>query len=199
MKKFFGFYKFNKHDARIGPIEIDGRVYHDDVEKARAFNEQFSNVFTDECLTDIPISKNTSLQGKLTDIQLSHDDVLKHLRAIKANKACGPDDISARILKEAATELAIPLYIIFNLSLNSGEIPDDWKSAYVVPIFKGGKTSVVGNYRPVSLTSIACKILERIIKHHIITYLDQEQLLLPSQHGFRSGRSCLTNLIDFLE
>ena len=199
LKKFFGFYKFNKHVARIGPIENDGQVYHGDAEKARAFNEQFSNVFTDECLTDIPMSKNTSLRGKLSDIQISHDDVIKHLRAIKANKACGPDDISARILKEAATELATPLYIIFNLSLKSGEIPDDWKCAYVVPIFKGGKKSVVGNYRPVSLTSIACKILERIIKHHIITYLEHEQLLLPSQHGFRSGRSCLTNLIDFLE
>ena len=69
----------------------------------------------------------------------------------------------------------------------------------MVPIFKGGNKTVVCNYRPVSLTSIVCKVLERIIKHHILAYLEKEELLLPSQHGFRSGRSCLTNLIDFLE
>ena len=68
-----------------------------------------------------------------------------------------------------------------------------------LPIFKGGNKTVVCNYRPVSLTSIVCKVLERIIKHHILAYLEKEELLLPSQHGFRSGRSCLTNLIDFLE
>ena len=70
--------------------------------------------------------------------------MLKHLRAIKINKACGPYDISARISKEAATELAIPLHLIFNLSLKSGGIPDDWKCAYVVPIFKVGEKFVVG-------------------------------------------------------
>ena len=107
------------------PIDSDGQVYHNDAGKACAFNEQFSDVFTNECLTSISISKNTYLPGKLTDIELSHDYVTKHLLAIKANKACGPDDISARILKEPTTELTIPLYIIFNLSFKSGEIFDD--------------------------------------------------------------------------
>ena len=175
-------------------------VFHDDAVKAKAFNEQFAKVFTDECLNNIPKSKaDDTMKERLTNINIVHEDVLKQLKNLIANKACGPDDISARILKEAASELALPLYIIFKRSLSSGEIPDDWKRANVIPIFKGGDKTKLGNYRPVSLTSIACKILERIIKHHILTHLEGEELLLPSQHGFRSGRSCLTNLLDFLE
>lgn len=69
----------------------------------------------------------------------------------------------------------------------------------MVPIFKGGSKTKAENYRPVSLTSIACKILEKIIKCNILNHLEQNELLLPSQHGFRAGRSCLTNLLDFLE
>ena len=200
LKKFFSFYKFNRNDPRIGTIEKNGEVYRDDVLKAKAFNEKFSSVFTDEHLTNIPkIKSNGNSHGKLDTITLNVDDVLKQLLSVKENKACGPDNIHARIIKEAAKELALPLQIIFELSLKVGVIPNDWKCANVVPIFKGGDKTRIGNYRPVSLTSIVCKVFEKIIKHHIVIHLEQEDLLLPSQHGFRTGRSCLTNLIEFLE
>ena len=146
LKRFFGFYKFNKHNARIGPIEQNGQVYHDDAVKAQAFNDQFSRVFTNECLLNITtITKVDSLQEGLTNINVSHDDIYKQLHSLKANKACGPDDISARVLKEAAEQLSPPLYTIFNASLKSGEVPDDWKRAHVVPIFKGGSKTDVCN------------------------------------------------------
>ena len=200
LKKFFGFYKFNKHDSRIGPIESDHHVYHDDADKVRIFNDQFSSVFTDECLTNFPNNLlHSKSQPKLTNIHLSEDDITKTLCDLKANKSSGPDNISTRVLKEGSRELSMPLSIIFEESIESGEIPEDWRCANVVPIFKGGNKTVVSNYRPISLTSVVCKVLERVIKRQIVAYFEEHTVLLSSQHGFCSGRSCLTNLLDFLE
>src|SRR5215813_148701 len=92
-----------------------------------------------------------------------------------------------------------PLAEIFQLSVNSGMIPRDWKDASVSPLFKKGNKSEPENYRPVSLTSVVCKILESIIKDSIIEHLDKFSLLKASQHGFVSGKSCLTNLLEFFE
>ena len=86
-------------------IEKDRQVYHDDNPKVNAFSEQFFSVFTDECLENIPIDKgDTRMHSKLTSIDLAKDDNLKYLQDLKTNKACGPDEISTIVLKEAATE-----------------------------------------------------------------------------------------------
>jgi len=84
-------------------------------------------------------------------------------------------------------------------SLNCGVVPADWKDAGVIPLFKKGKKSDTQNYRPVSLTSIVCKILESIIKDSILGHLTKFSLIRESQHGFTKGRSCLTNLLEFME
>ena len=76
-------------------------------------------------------------------------------------------------------------------------IPNDWKIANVTPVHKKGDKTLAGNYRPISLTSIVGKIMETIITHAIRDHLEKNNLILPSQHGFRSKRSCLTNLLEF--
>ena len=75
----------------------------------------------------------------------------------------------------------------------------DWKIANVTPVFKKGSCSLAENYRPISLTSVICKILESLLCEVIITHLSEQQLLNSSQHGFVSHRSCLTNLLEYLE
>ena len=197
LKKFFSFYKFKNKEKRIGAIQVNGQDIHDDQIKVEIFNEMFSNVFTEECLDSLPkVETNLSI---ITNINITQEKVYEKIKSVKENKASGPDDISARVLKEAARELALPLFIIFKRSFNYTEIPEDWKIANIVPIFKSGSKTDPGNFRPVSLTSIVCKNFERIMKDQIQNYLENEELLLPSQHGFRSGRSCLTNLLDFFE
>ena len=84
-------------------------------------------------------------------------------------------------------------------SLNTGEVPRDWRSANVMPIFKKGSTSVPGNYRPVSLTSVCCKVMEQVLKDSIVEHLNRNGLIRKSQHGFMRGRSCTTNLISFMD
>ncbi len=88
--------------------------------------------------------------------------------------------------------------VIFNMSLESGTVLTAWKTATVTPIFKKGTKGDPGNYRPVSLTSVPCKILESIIKDKIMDHLLENNLIRDSQHGFMPGRSCATNLVEFM-
>ncbi|XP_040286085.1 uncharacterized protein LOC120999281, partial [Bufo bufo] len=115
------------------------------------------------------------------------------------NKSQGPDGIHPKLLKELSGELAKPLTDLFNQSLATGVVPEDWKLAKVVPIHKKGSREESGNYRPVSLTSIVGKLMETILKERIVEHLKSHGLKDEKQHGFTSGRSCQTNLIDFFD
>ena len=88
---------------------------------------------------------------------------------------------------------------VFNLSLEEGIVSLEWKEANIIPLFKKGSRNKSENYRPVSLTSVVCKLLERLIKDHLVDFLFKNQLINPSQHGFLKARSCLTNMLCFLE
>ena len=111
----------------------------------------------------------------------------------------GPDGIHPRILRELAGELTKPLSIIYQQSWSTGEVPDDWRVANVTPIYKKGRKEDPGNYRPVSLTSVPGKTMERIILSELSWQVQCGQGIRASQHGFRKGRSCLTNLISFYD
>ena len=99
------------------------------------------------------------------------------------------------LIKACAEEVAPVLINIFQMSLDSGELPEDWRTANVVPIFKKGEKCVPQNYRPVSLTSVCCKFLEHIVCKHMLTHLESYKILTDLQHGFRSGHSCESQLI----
>ena len=90
-------------------------------------------------------------------------------------------------------------FLIFNKSLISGEVPADWKLANVTPIFKKGKKSSVSNYRPVSLTVNLCKVVESILRDNMIEHLQRRSLIKSCQHAFVRNRSCLTNLLVFMD
>ena len=123
--------------------------------------------------------------------------VLKLLNNLKIHKAAGPDGLSARVLKECSSEIAPILALIYNETLAQGTVPDDWRQANVAPIFKKGEKYDAANYRPVSLTCICCKTLELIIVSNINKHLAFERILADCQHGFRSQRSCQTQLVQF--
>ena len=114
-------------------------------------------------------------------------------------KAAGPDGIPTRVLKICAAQLTKPLTILFKRSLQLGKLPSEWKRAKITPIFKKGSKSKAENYRPVSLTSQVCKILERVILKHIKSHLKHNRLVSTDQHGFQTGRSCQTNLLEAFE
>ena len=106
---------------------------------------------------------------------------------MKDNKLPGVDGIPPKLLKEIVEQISTPLAKVFNLSL-------EWKEANIMPLFKKGSRNKPENYRPVSLTSVVCKLLETLIRDHMVEFLVKHKLINTSQHGFLKARSCLTGL-----
>ena len=120
----------------------------------------------------------------MPDISINVSGVHKLLSDLNPFKATGPDAISARFLKETANELAPMLTCLFH-QLTTGEIPQDWKKAYVIPIHKKGSKTDPKNYRPVSLTSIICKTMEHILSSQIMHHIESQGNICETQFGFR--------------
>ena len=107
------------------------------------------------------------------------------------SKSPGPDEWHPRFLKESAAQLVVPLQVLFRKFLDYGFIPDQWKTANVIPIFKKGNRKSPSNYRPISLTSVTCKVFESLIRDAIMDYLLANRLLSKEQHGFMPCREIL--------
>ena len=131
----------------------------------------------------------------MAPIEIHTDGVLHLLLNLKASIQSCPDKIPCRLLKELAYQIAPALTLLYRASINQGAVPSDWKMANIVPIFKKGNKSSPSNYRPISLTSICCKILEHIIYSGISHHLEEHNVIRNEQHGFRSGRLCETQLL----
>nr|VZI35906.1 unnamed protein product [Spirometra erinaceieuropaei] len=125
--------------------------------------------------------------------------VQKALINLEKSASPGLDAMPAKLLKELAPEVSKTLALIFQTSFFTECLPSDWKSVTITPHFKGESRASANDYRPVSLTSICCKIMEKIIKKALMQFLEQHHLLSDAQHGFRGGKSCLTNLLFTLE
>ena len=121
---------------------------------------------------------------------------LTNPKGMPAGKACGPDGLSSRLLRECSDELAIPLSKIYSSSLSSGIFPEQWAEANIVPIFKKGSRKSPENYRSISLLPLCAKFFEKVVYLQLMHHVRPS--LSPCQHGFIPGRSCSSNLACFL-
>ena len=124
---------------------------------------------------------------------------MKLLSNLKVDKAAGPDDITPLVWKELRNEITSVIQVIFERSLEKGQLPKDWTSVRVSPLFKMGDKRDLANYRPISLTCISCKVKEHIVASNLSQHLNRNNVLYGLQHGFREKRSCETQLIELVE
>ena len=205
MKKFWAFIKRKKsgNSSSVAPLQ-EGDITRSDAKgKAEILNRQFVNAFSKRQPISLAQSSTDATGNHSThpmpNIEVTSKGVEKLLANLKPDKAAGPDQIQPRVLKQLSTVIATPLAMIFNSSLREGQIPGDWRQALVTPIYKKGKKSDPANYRPVSLTCICCKVIEHIIVSNIMRHAQEHNLLYDLQHGFRSRRSCETQLLGFVD
>ena len=182
----------------------DRIIVRDNKVMSKMLNEYFSTVFTYEELNRMPIPKEREKEREGNDvsidwIEVTEEKVEQAIRNLKANKAAGVDELESSYVKGSLEGIVRPLRILFEKSLTDGKIPREWKEANVTAVFKQGARKKPENYRPVSLTSQVGKVMEKIIKKELVTYLEGNELICETQHGFRKNRSCLTNLLDFLK
>ena len=177
----------------------NGILQNEDQAKAEVLNDFFTSVFTIEDTLHIPEVSWQFSGAKLETIVITPDCVRQKLKAIKVTSSPGPDGVPSRVLFEAADAICAPLTSLFQKSLSSGCLPEDWKLGTVVPIHRKGCKSVPANYRPISLTSVVCKVLEAIIRNQLMDFLVETGQISRHQHGFRPRRSCSTQLLEVIE
>ena len=194
----------SKTRAQLGKIHIDPEnpktaTTDDDKEKAEIFSKYFKSVFVEEPPHDIPTIESRFVEHEMPPLFITKDMVSKVLNKLKVDKSPGLDQIHPKILKELAEKIADGLAIIFNKSLMTKQVPNIWKKARVTAIYKKKNKKLACNYRPVSLTSIVCKVMETLVRDHIVEYMKRENLFSDRQYGFISGRSTTLQLLAVLD
>ena len=143
-------------------------------------------------MPNLPNRCNTYIE----DFIITRKSIIDCIKYLKPNSSPGPDSLPSKFFKQFADQLSVPLQTIFNRSFEEGKLPNEWKSATVVPILKNkGKATDPSNYRPISLTCICCKLMERLIKNNLYSHLVSNNAITNHQHGFVS-KSTQTQLLE---
>ena len=192
-KRFWSHIKSNSNCSRIpDSVYYNGRYRTEAHDKCELFNSFFSAQFSETSIYDIHVDRYFD---PLFNINFSSSDVYNFLKNVNPSKAAGPDGIDGYVLKKCCSSLSLPLSILFQISYNTGDIPQDWKNANVVPIHKKKDKANVENYRPISLTSLIMKIFEKCIRAKLFDLCADK--ITECQHGFLPGRSCNTQMLEF--
>ena len=201
--KFFYSYakKFSKIKSGIGPLINSAKtLICEPKEMAEILSKQYSSVFStprhENTAEDRLFPEENPTQPSLSNIIFTDSELEEAMKELSDNAAAGPDGFPAILLKRCRSSLSGPLGKIWRKSLASGEVPPSCKNATIIPIHKGKSRAVPKNYRPVALTSQLIKVFEKVVRKHMVSFMEEHDLFNPSQHGFRRGRSCLSQLID---
>ena len=208
-KRLYSFIKAKRTERQtLSPLKDDsGQLIDEPKEKAKILNKQFASVFNsknkitrDEFEKKCPENNDHSKPiPNINELKITQNGVQKLLSSLDPHKAPGPDGLTPKLLKIVADQIAPSFTLLFQASLHQSSLPSQWKTAHITPIFKKGARYNPENYRPISLTSIACKMLEHIVTGHIMRHLESNDILCREQHGFRRGRSCATQLLGFVD
>ena len=193
-KQFWKYIKTRRKDnVGIRSLRTGSQTVTDDQGKAEVLAAQFQGVFSKDSSQAAELPFNDF--PEMPEIDITINGIVKLLNSLDVSKATGPDNIPNRILKLAAEQLAPILHFIFKQSYEQGYLPEDWRKANIAAIYKKGDKSDPANYRPISLTSVCCKLMEHILDSQLMKHLHDNSILTDYQHAFRRGRSCDTQLV----
>ena len=187
----------SKSDSTIPPLHTTNNcIITSNNKKADILSEQYQSVFTvddgnfPECSLVMP-------RDSFTSILISDRDILNAINVLNVNGSPGQDNIYPEFIKKMCCFLVLPLRLLFQKSIDTGILPEDWRKGVVVPIYKkNNKPSEPASYRPICLNSVVCKILEKIVHSYMINYLLENELISKQQHGFLKRRSTTSNLLE---
>jgi len=186
-------------DHTINSLNSGTSKIEDHVDMANAFNVFFASNFSQRGLVQSDNDLSSISPGTFSFSPITYTDVLKVLKNLPSKSSTDADGLSYSILKLGQCAVAYLLSGLFNISLETAEIPHAWKMALVTPIHKGGPKNLVNNYRPISVTSCCSRILERLVRGQMTKFLTQHNLILDTQHAFIQGRSTTTALLSFYD
>ena len=196
---FFSYAKqFSKLKSNIGPLkDTNGTLHHHPKDMAQLLQDQYSAMFSDP---QNPHTKDTTTRLPKTSLSFdsfdfNETDIIEAIDEIDPQSSTSDNDIPAKIIKSCKNSLSKAFTILWKSSFESGSIPQWFKNQTIAPVYKKDSKLIPSNYRPISLTSHVIKIFERVIRKNLVKYLEENQLLSKTQHGFRKGRSCLTQLL----
>ena len=165
-KAFYAYLKSKTSNREnVGPLKEGKSLISDEEKMVNMLNEFFTSVFTNEDLQGMPDPPQMFTGSTpLVSVDITEEKVAKKIEKLRPTSAPGPDGITPKVLQSVADIISAPLAMLFRQSLIDGTVPADWRQANVTPVFKRGAKSSVGNYRPISLTSIICKLMESVLR-----------------------------------
>jgi len=180
----------------------DGTLTTNESEIANILNEQFCRVFNERSPHTVTLLEKISLEQPNivnVDYTFSVSNVAKALNQLDTRKSIGPDGVHPIVLRNCASEFSKHLSHIFCQSFRHGMVPTKWKQANITPIFKKEEKVEPANYRPILLTSVPGKVMEKLVRDVMMNHLERNGLISKNQHGFVHKKSCLTNLLETMD
>ena len=162
---------------------------------AELLSEQFAKSFS----TPVDYYSNNVTPNSIPQIEplmFTIEDIKTAIKELRPTSASGPDGFPAILLRNCVNSLSEPLTIFWQKSIDTETIPEQLLQSIITPQHKSGSKALPINYRPIALTSHIIKVFEKVIRNHVTTHLTKNNLLNDNQHGFRSGRSCLSELLE---
>ena len=198
-KYFFSYAKrFSKVKNNIGPlIDANEKITSDDQGMADLLAHQFSNAYS-KSKSKLPTASQLfdNCSSRMSSLPFTEEDLLEAIENLRLQSSPGPDGFPAIYLKSCRLSLVKPLYMLWSKSFLDGIVPKAFKDTIITPLFKKGNAGFPVNYRPIASSSHLIKIFEKVVRKYLLSYLEENNLLNPSQHGFRHNRSCLSQLLS---
>ena len=201
-KYFFQFAK-DKSNVKtlVGPFIENNRVLETPKDKAAKLMEHFTSVYSETACCDRSLANIFLMPGisGLDDIDITKEDIIKSINETSSSASPGPDGVSIILLQKCSSILAGPLMLLWKKSLREGTVPENLKFGLVTAIFKSGDRFDPKNYRPITMSSHISKVFERVLIKALTLYLDKLGIFNEGQHGFRSGRSTTSQLLEHIQ